>query len=57
MLSTFAAAFGVQSKRNQERDFNGGNIYHYIAAGVIFTLMFIGVMALIVHTVLKNSGL
>ncbi|MBB3168178.1 DUF2970 domain-containing protein [Simiduia aestuariiviva] len=57
VISTLAAAIGVQSKKNQERDFSGGNIYHYIAAGLIFTLGFIVCMTLIVQAVLKNSGL
>ena len=39
--STLAAAFGVQSNKNREQDFQHGNIWVYIAAGVIFTLIFI----------------
>lgn len=57
VLSTFAAAFGVQSKKNRERDFKGGNIYHYIVAGILFTALFIFTVATIVQTVLKSSGL
>jgi hypothetical protein len=57
LLSTFAAAFGVQSSKNRERDFTGGNIYVYLAAGVIFTFVFVVVMVLIVKTVLANSGI
>lgn len=56
LLSTFAAAFGVQSSKNRERDFNSGNIYVYLAAGVIFTFIFIVVLVLIVKTVLGNVG-
>ena len=37
VLSTLAAAIGVQSDKNRERDFKGGSIKTYIAAGVIFT--------------------
>lgn len=41
VLSTLAAAFGVQSSKNRERDFQHGNIWVYIAAGVIFTTIFV----------------
>ena len=54
VLSTLAAAFGVQSNKNRERDFSGGSIYTYIAAGVIFTVVFVIVMIVIVKTVLSN---
>lgn len=57
VFSTLAAAIGVQSRRNQQRDFKAGNIYHFILAGVIFTVLFIGAIAFIVKTVLSNSGL
>lgn len=56
VLSACAAAFGVQSNKNRERDFEGGNIYHYIVAGIIFTACFIAAVAFIVNTVLKNVG-
>ncbi|MDN3639701.1 DUF2970 domain-containing protein [Simiduia curdlanivorans] len=57
VLSTMAAAFGVQSKRNQERDFKGGNIYHYIVAGILFTVIFIVTVTLVVQSVLQANGL
>ncbi len=57
VLSVIAAAFGVQSSKNRERDFKGGNIYVYIAAGVIFTAVFVVAVILIVRLVLANSGL
>lgn len=57
VMSTLAAAIGVQSHKNRERDFTGGNIYTYIAAGVIFTIVFVVVMVLLVKLVLKNSGM
>lgn len=56
MLSVIAAAFGVQSSKNRERDFKGGNIYVYIAAGLIFTAVFVVVVILIVRLVLAKSG-
>jgi hypothetical protein len=54
VASTLAAAFGVQSSKNRERDFTGGNIYTYIAAGVIFTVIFVVTIILVVKTVLSN---
>ncbi|MDQ2075484.1 DUF2970 domain-containing protein [Marinimicrobium sp. ABcell2] len=57
VLSTVAAAFGVQSNKNRERDFKGGSIYTYIAAGVIFTTLFVLAVILVVRTVLANAGL
>lgn len=57
VMSTLAAAIGVQSNKNRERDFVGGNIYTYIAAGVIFTLVFVVVMVLLVKLVLRGAGL
>jgi len=56
VLSTMGAAFGVQSKKTQERDFQQGNIYTYIIAGVIFTALFVAVVATIVSTVLSKAG-
>lgn len=53
-LSTIAAAFGVQSNKNRERDFSGGNIYSYIIAGVIFTALFVGGLILLVNFLLRN---
>jgi len=41
IVSTFAAAFGVQTDKNRERDFQHGNIYSFIAAGIIFTVFFV----------------
>lgn len=57
VLSTLAAAIGVQSRQNQERDFQAGNIYHYVVAGVVFTVIFVATITVIVQVVLKNSGL
>tara|TARA_R110002073_G_scaffold306826_3_gene476206 strand:+ start:191 stop:406 length:216 start_codon:yes stop_codon:yes gene_type:complete len=39
--STLAAAFGVQSSKNREQDFQHGNIWVYIFSGILFTVIFI----------------
>jgi len=57
LLSTFAAAFGVQNRKNLEKDFKHGNIKIYIFAGVLFTTLFVFVVILVVNLVLQNSGL
>ncbi|MFD1216534.1 MULTISPECIES: DUF2970 domain-containing protein [Microbulbifer] len=56
VLSTLAAAIGVQSNKNRERDFKAGSIKAYIAAGVIFTALFVVTLILVVKTVLGNMG-
>lgn len=54
--SIFAAGLGVQSSKNRERDFKQGRAGVFIAAGIIFTLLFIGVVVGIVQVVLKSAG-
>ena len=56
VLSTLAAAIGVQSNKNRDRDFKGGSIKTYVAAGVIFTTLFVIALILVVKTVLSNMG-
>jgi len=53
--SVAAAAFGVQSSKNRERDFKEGRASQFIIAGIIFTALFVGTMLLIVRTVLSSS--
>jgi hypothetical protein len=54
VFSVIAAAFGVQSSKNSERDFTTGNLLVFIAVGLIFTILFImtliGVVSLILGT-------
>lgn len=54
VLSTLAAFIGVQSNRNRARDFKYGNIYSFIIAGVIFTIIFIICVTSVVRSVLNN---
>lgn len=55
VASTIAAAFGVQSRENQERDFKHGNLWVFITAGVLFTVVFVLVVYMIVQGVLANA--
>lgn len=41
IASVLAAGFGVQSKKNRERDFQHGNVLIFIGVGVIATILFI----------------
>jgi len=52
VLSVLAAALGVQSARNRQRDFEHGNPVVFIAAGLIFTILFIATIVGVVHLVL-----
>lgn len=54
--SVLAAGLGIQSSKNRERDFKQGRIGVFIAAGIVFTLLFIGVVFTVVQLVLKSSG-
>ena len=54
--SIFAAGLGVQSSKNRERDFKQGRAGVFIAAGLIFTLLFIALMVVIVQLVLKGAA-
>ncbi len=55
LQSVFAAAMGVQSSKNRERDFNQGNAGIFIVAGIVFTALFIGGVMMIVQLVLAGQ--
>lgn len=46
--SVIAAAIGVQSDKNRERDFKQGSATTFIVAGIIGTVLFILILVLIV---------
>jgi hypothetical protein len=50
--SVLAAMFGVQKRKNQERDFGSGRAAPFIIAGAIMTLVFVLVVIGIVQLVL-----
>lgn len=56
VMSTLAAAIGVQSKANKERDFKHGSAGPFIVAGLIFTALFVATLVLIVRFVLSAAG-
>lgn len=55
--SVLAAAFGVQSGKNRARDFTQGKASHFIAMGVIFTLIFVLLLYGLVQLVLHLAGI
>lgn len=56
LISTLGAAYGVQSSKTYERDQGQSSIIPYLAAGLIFTTLFVGGLAAIVTLVLKSAG-
>ena len=52
--SMLAAGLGVQSSKNRERDFRQGRAGVFIAAGLIFTALFIGAVYTVVTLVLST---
>ncbi len=50
--SVIAAAFGVQSSKNRERDFSHGDPATFIIAGLGFTVLFVLTLVGIVYLVL-----
>jgi len=52
MISVMQASFGVQNKKNKERDFASGNIKGFIVAALIFTVLFVLTVASVVNLVL-----
>jgi hypothetical protein len=56
VISVLAAGLGVQSSKNRERDFKQGRAGTFIAAGLIFTVLFIGTVYAVVQMVLSGRG-
>lgn len=52
LLSVGQASFGVQNQKNKERDFEKGSIKGFVAAALIFTVMFVLTLVVIVNVVL-----
>ncbi|MEM1402315.1 MAG: DUF2970 domain-containing protein [Pseudomonadota bacterium] len=52
--SVLAAALGVQSSKNRERDFKQGRAGVFIISGIVFTALFIGAVFTVVSFVLST---
>lgn len=55
-LSVLAAALGVQSKTNLEKDFQQSSPLPFILAGLVFTVIFVLTLVLVVKVVLKYAA-
>jgi hypothetical protein len=55
LQSVVAAALGVQSAQNRERDFSNGNVWVFVAAGVLATALFIGTVVTVVSLVTQDA--
>lgn len=51
LLSVGQASFGVQNQKNKERDFEKGSVTGFIAAALIFTVVFVLILVVIVNVV------
>ena len=56
MSSVVAASFGVQTKKNRERDFAQGKFHHFVIGGVVFAVLFIFFIIGIVKVVMHFAG-
>lgn len=54
--SVFAAMFGVQSSKNRKRDFERGRAWVFIAAGILFGVLFVTAIFGIVQLVMSGAG-
>jgi hypothetical protein len=52
-FSAVAAAFGVQSEKNRQKDFSTSSPWPYIFAGLAFTVVFVLVLVAIVKFVIS----
>ncbi len=52
MLSVIAAALGVQSEKNRERDFSQSSPLPFIVGGLVFTVLFVLTLVGVVMLVL-----
>tara|TARA_X000000368_G_scaffold342479_1_gene281004 strand:+ start:330 stop:548 length:219 start_codon:yes stop_codon:yes gene_type:complete len=55
--SILAAAIGIQSLKNQKKDFNSNKGYVYIAFGILFTIIFVSFLIIVVKTIEYKVGI
>lgn len=54
ITSILAAFMGVQSHKNRIRDFEQGSLMTYIVGGLVFTVIFVGVLVFVVSRVVGD---
>jgi len=52
--SVLSAAIGVQSSKNRQRDFEGGNLKAYIIVGLVVVAVFISTLIIVVSNVINQ---
>ena len=52
--SVVAAFLGVQSDKNRERDFQEGQLSHFVIVGIVTVLIFIACLVAIVSLVIAS---
>lgn len=52
--SVLASAFGVQSQKNYQRDFNQVSAVRYLIVGVVFVILFIAGLLLLVKAIVPG---
>ncbi len=52
--SVLSAAIGIQSSKNQQRDFEHGRARNFIIAGIVFVVIFVATVFTVVSMVLKG---
>ncbi|MCB1649138.1 MAG: DUF2970 domain-containing protein [Pseudomonadales bacterium] len=55
MVSSMAAAFGVQSQKNRMRDFEHGDVKKFVISGIALTFIILFGLAAVVKIVLLNA--
>ncbi len=55
MGSIVASAFGVQTKKNRERDFQQGKFHHFVIGGVLFAVLFVLFLVGVVKLVMSAA--
>lgn len=56
MGSIVASAFGVQTNKNRERDFQQGKFHHFVIGGIIFAVLFVLFIVGVVKIVMSAAG-
>ncbi|KAA8984571.1 hypothetical protein CK501_05575 [Halovibrio salipaludis] len=56
VFSILAAALGVNSESNRQKDFSASSPWPFIIGGIIFGVVFVVGIALIVKIVLESTG-
>lgn len=56
IASVAASFFGVQNRRNRQRDFSRGKPLHFILVGLLMTLAFVLVIWAAVRLALRSAG-